>query len=1099
MSMFSFMTSKSTTDSRRGSNTDASEPSTVTHTGFSQPADALFGGLDLKEDNSGSSGFSFLSSTTEPAVSNSAFSFISSETSSIPQDASSTEAISSFSFLTEEISHPPANITIQTGTHTTSSGLDFMNTENAQPQFKLTKTASSKPIVKKKKKSARVGFGREDEDDDNDDSRSVSSNPSSIHDSSIQHNISSPSPPNAFIPHPTVDSPQTYTTSSLGNQYHNNVQNINNVTQLSAVPEVEYERNSLSGYHDDNSDIHNTYKYGNAVHQDIPVEQTPSRNPLQSPYGSNDSASSETSVPVPAAPSYLPSLPTAIAYTSSVTPVTNISTIEKSHSIPHEDISAPISTVSNNLLEVIPSITRSDQTPQNNVSYPVLKVAPNVVSEASSNPNNDINDTDDNQFYKEQYNLSLQEMNKLALSVEAILILESEKLNQYYDLKQKYENCNLELQQTKNKIADLEAEQINYAQLEEFDKADAITTQIEELSLLVQQQTENLRQIKFSSNQVPTALERERIHHLSRIETISNSLNASKNIILNELEKNDEEKKLRFEVEEARLRAEYDRITMEKSHIEREEEALSNDIKVTDEAIRSQSGDFYNKRSEIEITVFAVQAEIRQLEEQLALKRNEETRLLKDVQLIDSRINEVKKKYDRQLSRIQDRKEALNITKEECLQEESLLKSEQDSFQNEQKNALHDSMGITKFIKGMEIDLSVLEIVGGLNLKENKEQMTSVICLLLENDNNVFIENENGNDSELIRLTETMHSIIAELQHLNTSVKDLDDEVENCLYETKVILENIPKLEIDKKSHATAKRFKEAAAVAKEIKDLSSRKEELDGQIESIQIKKESHIKLISETDEKLLQISEKLNVARKSQDLKRFDNIFKQLQHLKNQIIITRSKLQKKSLLYNDSSAAESVGDGGVGVTDICSVYLKLLEYEHKALFDEAIRIQTLHHIEAELVFDIIETVPISSDIVDENDDMSVSNLSSTFPIITSEEIILSEKEEIIEDNIPTDASDGVEDGQNIAEDNVVHDSGPGPQAEEVNNEELIGQAKLIVTEIDECNAKLQIATDTEDYDAADSIYQELESKKESLNLLLTALNMSEEELIAL
>ena len=59
------------------------------------------------------------------------------------------------------------------------------------------------------------------------------------------------------------DSPQTYTTSSLGNQHHNHIQNSNNnVTQLTAVSEVEYDRNSVSSYHENNKDIHNTYKYG---------------------------------------------------------------------------------------------------------------------------------------------------------------------------------------------------------------------------------------------------------------------------------------------------------------------------------------------------------------------------------------------------------------------------------------------------------------------------------------------------------------------------------------------------------------------------------------------------------------------------------------------------------------------------------------------------------------------------------------------------------------------------------------------------------------------------------------------------------------------
>ena len=61
------------------------------------------------------------------------------------------------------------------------------------------------------------------------------------------------------------------------------------------------------------------------------------------------------------------------------------------------------------------------------------------------------------------------------------------------------------------------------------------------------------------------------------------------------------------------------------------------------------------------------------------------------------------------------------------------------------------------------------------------------------------------------------------------------------LSEEKDIQEKIPKVDNEKKGHATARRFKEAALAAKEHKDLTSRNQVIEVSINEIKSRMSSH------------------------------------------------------------------------------------------------------------------------------------------------------------------------------------------------------------------------------------------------------------------
>ena len=80
----------------------------------------------------------------------------------------------------------------------------------------------------------------------------------------------------------------------------------------------------------------------------------------------------------------------------------------------------------------------------------------------------------------------------------------------------------------------------------------------------------------------------------------------------------------RISTEEKRLKGEEERLSLETSHFEREEESLSSELRVTEEAISQElAGELQGKKVEVETSIDAVQAEIKSLENQLRTKRLE--------------------------------------------------------------------------------------------------------------------------------------------------------------------------------------------------------------------------------------------------------------------------------------------------------------------------------------------------------------------------------------------------------------------------------------------------------------------------------------------
>ena len=206
-----------------------------------------------------------------------------------------------------------------------------------------------------------------------------------------------------------------------------------------------------------------------------------------------------------------------------------------------------------------------------------------------------------------------------------------------------------DVRRVRQQLAEQETEQHRLAQLEEFDRADALTTTVEGLR---NQLLELIGLTKQLNDEVTTLQQDSTALHKEQLGTLGDVLEMIENIRKQqevELEILREDADRRQNSEKSRIAVEEDRIALEKKHIDREDESLREEAELTENSIASQSGDMNSRRDETTEQLNIISREIEDLEQQLRMKQAEQRRLRLELEGINSRINDVRRKYDRQL------------------------------------------------------------------------------------------------------------------------------------------------------------------------------------------------------------------------------------------------------------------------------------------------------------------------------------------------------------------------------------------------------------------------------------------------------------------
>jgi hypothetical protein len=394
-----------------------------------------------------------------------------------------------------------------------------------------------------------------------------------------------------------------------------------------------------------------------------------------------------------------------------------------------------------------------------------------------------------------------------------------------------------------------------------------------------------------------------------------------------------------IELEDARVRAELERISLEKSHIEREEQALEGDTALTESAISSQTGDLGVKKSSLESSKVAIDEEIRVLEEMLAEKVAARAQLTAELDLVDSKIGEVRKKYERQLNRIFDRKAIVQQSKDECLQEEASVMRDKSQLETQAKEGKASLHSLRDWTSTLEADIFVAEtLLSNLSTSSNKAGKDAGGSSLIASISTL----ESSSDPEVEKLVHTEEALSNRLADQRASVVEQQAQREDLLAESRRIAETIPKLDAEKKQHASSKRFKEAAAVAKDLKDLQTEKESLDITIQTVDASILDTISSVTKTEEQLAACARQLKEAHREQDVVRFDGLTQRAQDVRVMLHVVRKHVTLRAKIKNSSSVSQNPH-----VVDMCDATLAFLEMELAAVLQEAEGIQQLYGLE--------------------------------------------------------------------------------------------------------------------------------------------------------
>ena len=491
------------------------------------------------------------------------------------------------------------------------------------------------------------------------------------------------------------------------------------------------------------------------------------------------------------------------------------------------------------------------------------------------------------------------------------------------------EKAELKCRQITQQIHDIEVEQSILAEKEEFEQADKLSEKLEALQHEYAQNLDIDKQTLQLFKEAESSLKDCRLELSKKMKETAQGLG---NLIRQQVEELNSMVTVNFKAlseEDSRVSVEEERISIEMQHVGREETTLNEETAVIENAILAQTSDVQKEKEEMDMELMGVTCEVERLEAELALKKQEQKMLEMNLLVAEGKIREVRRKYDRQLQRIADRSMTLRAASEECKQDSDYIKTQRELFLSEKNKLTAMESDIANFIHCMEKERDLAE-----SLKEtfdsvlvNSSSQSPTQSSSSEND-----EGATALRNKVIAQETAVEKAIAELEELRSSITSLNEEAVE-------LKEKIPVLEVEKKGHASNKRFKEAAGVAKDIKAMVARQEEITGLVADMegQLGPKEHV--IEKTREELATVKAELTAAERVADLAKFESLLSQM----------------KALRLSVQAAERAKADSGPDAV-MALIAVDLLSSELQVLLDQAKEIKQKHDLDDELLPPLVD-----------------------------------------------------------------------------------------------------------------------------------------------
>ena len=475
--------------------------------------------------------------------------------------------------------------------------------------------------------------------------------------------------------------------------------------------------------------------------------------------------------------------------------------------------------------------------------------------------------------------LNLEKLNKISIDKLECIRNTSHIRNEIYCLETKLEDSN-------NQVLNLELEQQRLAGLEEFEMADTLTEKIENLQNDIKICSIRLRNLLDQRARVDdyrmNLLELGEVQIVSLEEVIQN-LDTIQNMNENLLEENKVSQSVEQSVEESRLRSEMERLDLEKTHAVQEKLALLEHQKDIELTIELQTKEILQQKVDIGMKHDIILQEIIDLENLLILKKTQEKQLRDDLIDIENGINNIRSKFQRQLQRIDDQQHQIAIAMESCaIEEENLNKlwmshREEIEVAEKRQQALKDVQTVIDTHKrtlfqikdtllqnnermlisstSLVLQPSIADVIINTDNEEKREEENDTTVEVndeTEIKNNIETSKDFQNNNELFTNLTNIEMLLEEANAEHTKLTLSETQLST---ELRIIIETLSKLDSSKKSLAASKQFKEAAIVAKEEKNILSRKSEIEEQLINIATNRESQAEILNGLEVKRTEI----------------------------------------------------------------------------------------------------------------------------------------------------------------------------------------------------------------------------------------------------
>ena len=610
------------------------------------------------------------------------------------------------------------------------------------------------------------------------------------------------------------------------------------------------------------------------------------------------------------------------------------------------------------------------------------------------------------------------------------------------------------LKELKQEIIGAEADQLAAAEAEDFEQAHILSETISATQEKIIEIEGTMHGLKSEYDTATTELSETKKQIVSSFDELITTATKALKDQEGEFKKFTKEVEVKQSIEKDNIDTENKRLDLKKDKVNRDQERLSEDSQVIEDEIKTQLGNDQESRDDLEIKRFGVETEMIELEKKLAAARAEHDGLKEEIETLDTKISGVRSQHERELLIIEDRRKMIEKLKDECDQEERSIQEDAAALGTEASSFESIRSKYESWSNALVKEMEVVDV-----LKSRDEYLESITS---------SYDNSAPENSELQNKLDEAMDEYNKVISKNNSMKDKITALES---ESGDIEERLPKLEQEKKSHAAARKFKEAGAVAKEQQALTARKDETAEEIKLISLNIEKYSETVERVTGFRYNAEKDFKAVQRKIDIKRCQNLSKEKKILseKREAIIAIVSEDKETVLQTKEPA------------------LSLIESELQGVEEEYLSILELH----ELTDEEIDTdEPEAGDAEQEEkiDDAEEEESNNTQKELEAEPE--SESESGIDVLEETEGSETNEDSQiNETETEEDNNDSAGELADKaIKLNDLLKSKRKFVADIDE-------ASTNEDYELAASLSEESDTTEAELQNLLSELNIEEDK----